>query len=103
MISFALSMQAKTGCFVEALAWAKERASWVSAQKGAQRPTSVHMEVSGNEHRIVFVQGFDSLAALEQFQKHCEALPEHQAAIAKGLREYIVEGSVQSTIYEQVH
>lgn len=102
MISFALSMNIKHGCYAEALAWAKDRAAWASAQKGAKRPTSIHMEVSGDEHKIIFVQGFDSLAELEHFQNHCEAQPEHLAEIARGLREHIVEGSVKSMLYKQI-
>jgi hypothetical protein len=100
MIIFALTAQAKTGRFTQALNWAKDRAAWVSKQ-GCKEPVTVHVPVSGKEHSIVFMHAFDSLEEMHEFQTKVEADKEHRAAMGKGL-ELIVEGSVESTIYEKV-
>jgi diaminopimelate epimerase len=101
MISFALSITAKIGRFSEALEWAKERAAWVSAQ-GCSKPVTLHVPVAGKEHTIVFVQGFDSLEEMHSFQKRVEANPEHRDSMNRAIRELVVEGSVESTVYEQI-
>ena len=100
-ISFALSAQIKEDRFYDAVEWAKERAASVTA-RSAGSPVTLHVPIAGKENTIVFVQGFDSLNELHEFQTNVESDGSHRESMIKGIREFFIEGTVESTIYERV-
>lgn len=101
MITFSLTADIKQGRYNEAIAWAKERAAFVSAQN-CSYPLTVHVPVAGREHSVTFVQGFENLAEMEAFQSKMESMEEHLEAMAHGHNEFFVEGTVESRIYHKL-
>lgn len=91
MVTYVLSGKPKAGKDNEAVAWAKDEAKRV--QKIGGVPISVLRRRFSDDPRIYWVINFETLAALEAWEKKIHANKAHGASVKKAFLTVIEDGA----------